>query len=103
LTFVVLVGFWESRSIGDPGFDGDDTMANLTDGEYWVSGTLAKGKTSRFVENKGDNLITGSSGWRSAAFSCNITRDNMLNILSAFGADSTTPEMIQLTGTTFML
>jgi hypothetical protein len=25
----------------------------------------------------------------------------MLNILSAFGADSTTPEMVQLTGTTF--
>lgn len=98
---VVLVGFWESRNMGDPGFDGNDVLVNLTDGEYWVGGTLAEGKTSKFVDNKGDNLMTGPSGWRSANFSCNITRNNMLNILSAFGADSTTPEMVQLTGTTF--
>lgn len=98
---VILVSFWESRNVGDIGFDGNDILVNSTDGEYWVSGTLAKGKTSKFITNKGDNLMTGPSGWRSANFSCNITRDNMQNILSAFGADSTTPEIIQLTGTTF--
>jgi len=98
---VVLVGFWESRNIGDPGFDGNDVLVNSTDGEYWIGATLAQGKTSKFVENKGDNLMVGPSGWRSANFSCDITRDNMLNILAAFGAESTTPEMVQLSGTTF--
>jgi hypothetical protein len=98
---VVLIGLWESRSVGDPGFDGNDTFGNVTDGEYWVSGTLAQGKNSKFVENTGDSLMTGPSGWRSSNFSCKINRLNMLNILSAFGADSTTPEMVRLSGTTY--
>jgi hypothetical protein len=98
---VVLVGFWDSRNIGNPGFDGNDSIGNVTAGEHWIAGTLVAGKTSRFVEKHGASMMTGLTGWRSAMFYWNITRANMVNILSAFGATTTTPEMVRLSGSTF--
>jgi hypothetical protein len=98
---VVLVDFWDSRNMGNPGFDGNDSVGNVTAGEYWIKGTLAAGKTSQFVEKHGASMLTGTAGWRNATFYWNITRANMLNILSAFGATTTTPEMVRLSGSTF--
>ncbi|WP_313233995.1 hypothetical protein [Delftia acidovorans] len=98
---VVLVGMWESRNLGDPGFDGNDSTPYVTAGEHWIAGTVAAGKTSAFVESHGDAMLTGPAGNRSAILRWDITRKNMLNILSAFGISGTAPEDLRITGTTF--
>lgn len=98
----VLLGFWDSRNVGDPGFDGNDFVGGFTAGESWLAGTLVAGKTSQFVTNYGANMLTGRQQFRQARFDWDITRDNMLNILSAFGAAGyTTPEMLRITGAGF--
>ncbi|MDO5626075.1 MAG: hypothetical protein Q4G71_15475 [Pseudomonadota bacterium] len=98
---VLVLGFWDSRTVGNPGFDGNDSIGNVTAGEHWIAGTLVAGKFSKFVTNHGANMLTGSFGNRSAMFYWSITRANMINILEAFGATTTTPEMIRLSGSTF--
>lgn len=100
-SIVLLVGLWDSRNVGNPGFDGDDSSPSTTQGENWISGTLVTGKTSKFLENYGTNMMTGPTGSRRAEFYWNISRTNMINILAAFGATATTPEMIRLSQTTF--
>ena len=99
---VILLGLYESRHVGDPGFDGEDTTGNVTQGEHWCAGTIAAGKTSRYVTNYGANMLTGVTSYnRTARFYWDISRANMVNILSDFGAGSVAPEEIRITGTTF--
>lgn len=98
---VILLGLYESRQVGHPGLDGQDTTGNITQGEHWCAGTIAAGKTSRYVANYGANMLTGVTSYnRTAQFYWDITRDHMTNILTDFGAGSVPPEEIRITGTT---
>lgn len=99
---VLTLGFWDSRHIGDPGFNGKDSKGNVTAGEQWVSGTLAPGETSRYVQNYGSVQLQGlQPEFKTVDFYWDVTRQNMLNILEDFGLSNITPEEVTITSTSF--
>lgn len=99
--FSILTGFWDSRNLYDPGFDGKDSVPDVTQGEHWVSGTMAPGHESRYVTRYGSPQLHGCGPHSVSEFYWNITRQNMLNALAAFGFADTTPEDLLLCMTSF--
>jgi len=99
--FSILTGFWDSRNLYDPGFDGKDSAPDVTQGETWVSGTMAPGHDSKYVTRYGSTQMHGRSSRPVTDFYWNITRQNMLNALEVFGFADTTPEDVLLCMTSF--